>query len=132
MTLTMHVAEHRSHPRIHCHLSGSIREMDSAKVSETLGDLRRKNSSVVLHNVSLGGACLETDKSVDRGHILRLEFSLPTHGVLATFAEVCWVNADKVGVRFLALPEKGSSSLRQFVLRENIGAYRDHVERAKA
>lgn len=120
MTLTMHVMEHRNHPRIHCHLTGSIREMDSARVSETLSELRRKNASVVLYNVSLGGACLETDKPMDPGHIIRLEFSLPSHGVLATFAEVCWVNARKVGMRFLALPEKGTTSLRKFVLRENI------------
>jgi len=120
MSLLMHVAEHRSHLRIICRLIGYVRGMDSARLSESLGDFRAKNADVILQNISLGGVCLETNKPLELGNIMRLEFALPAHGMLATFAEVCWINGGKKGLRFLALPEKGMIHLRNYITRENV------------
>jgi hypothetical protein len=99
---------------------GHVREMDSAKRSESLGDFRAKNAAVILQNISLGGVCLETDKPLEPGNIMRLEFTLPSHGMLATFAEVCWISGGKKGMRFLALPEKGIVHLRNYITHENV------------
>jgi hypothetical protein len=120
MNLMTNVAEQRRHPRVVCSLVGTIREMESARLAETLGDLHSKNTSVVLHDISLGGVCLRTDQVLTLGNIMRLEFALPAHGFLATFAEVCWINGGKIGMKFLALPEKGAIYLRNFILHEDV------------
>jgi hypothetical protein len=93
--------------------------MESAHIAETIGELRRRNASIAITNVSLGGACIETETSLQPGAIMRLEFTLPSHAALATFAEVCWSNGKRIGMRFLALSDKGTTELRQYILREN-------------
>jgi hypothetical protein len=120
MSLMLRVTEQRAHPRLVCQLTGSLREMESARVSETLDEFRHKNHLVTLQNLSLGGTRIETDLPLQPGHVIRLEFGLSTHGMLATFVEVCWAKGKQAGVRFLALPDKGVQNLRQFLLRENI------------
>lgn len=120
MALTMPIAEQRRYPRVTCRLTGAVREMDSAGVSSTLGDFQRRASAVVLHNISLGGACIESDQSVEKDRIIRLEFSFPSRETLATFVEVCWAIGRKAGVRFLAVSEKGQVHLRQYILRETV------------
>jgi hypothetical protein len=111
------VLEHRRHPRVPCRLEAIIREVDSSRTASTVEELKRQNQTVVINNVSLGGVCLESEANVTAGKIIRLEFSLPEHNHIAAFVEICWAGGRRLGLRFLALSDKGLNDLRQFILR---------------
>jgi len=83
------------------------------------------DSAAVVHNLGLGGVCLETKRFYEPGRVMRLEFTLPFHGTLATFAEVCWTDGFRMGMRFLAVPEKGTQDLKQYILSERVSGQQD-------
>ncbi len=114
------VIENRHHPRVECHWVAILRDMDDDASSRSLDDLRRRTGSAVVSNISLSGVCFESDLLLERGHIIRMEVTLPSHERLATFVEVCWREGSRFGAKFLALPEKGQTVLRQHVTREQV------------
>jgi hypothetical protein len=116
------VIENRHHPRVECHWVAISATMDDDSSSRSLDDLRRRNRSPrLVSNISLSASFVSrANLLLERGHIIRMEVTLPSHERLATFVEVCWREGSRFGAKFLALPEKGQTVLRQHVTREQV------------
>lgn len=110
--------EKRKHPRAELSKKSKARFKVPNQLDLALASIK---------NVSGGGVCLLTPKSIDRGTILTLEFELPgeTAGIVAD-AEVIWSdklklpvggNAYQIGLKFIRIDEAKNDAIIKFVVR---------------
>jgi hypothetical protein len=76
----------------------SIRKACSISVYYAVGDRYFKDT---IHNVSIGGVFIETDKSFGVGQEILLTFSLPEYeSPFSLVGEVAWIGVGGIGVKF--------------------------------
>jgi len=79
---------------------------------------RRKNGRKITKtlDLSLGGAYLLADQTLEEGTQLELEITLPeADHAISTTAEVVWANETGLGLRFLALKDNDFNALRAYL-----------------
>lgn len=110
-------SEHRRHPRVHCEFEAEVRSLDEARpLAASFKEFRNHLLRTLVKNVSLGGAFVESSGAIQKGDILRMEFTLPGENTrFAAFGEVCWTDSSGGGLRFLALAEEGQVALKDYI-----------------
>ncbi len=63
-------------------------------------------------DASLGGMMLAGDQALNKGDLLTIKFTIPSRPApISAFAEVVWIKAEGVGLRFLSLREEDLKTL---------------------
>ena len=108
--------ERRVYPRITVNIPAEYRLIEDPKELETVFEMRKKVVNTKTLDVSLGGMHILSETPLSTGAILRMEITLPDRaGPLTAFAEVVWSNEAGGGLRFLAMKEDDSESLKAYI-----------------
>lgn len=106
----------RAYPRVPAHIPVSFLVMKEHKELKDIRQLIEQTKTVQSIDASLGGMKLETGEGLAQGDILTLKLSIPTKAApVSAFAEVAWVNAGGVGVRFLTMKEDDLKALELYL-----------------
>lgn len=102
----------RAYPRVPAHIPVSFLVMKEHKDLKDIRELIERTKTVQSIDASLGGLKFDGNHGLSQGDILTLKLSIPTKAApVSAFAEVAWVNASGVGIRFLTMKEDDLKSL---------------------
>lgn len=106
----------RVYPRVPAHIPVSFLVMKEHKELKDVRELIEKTKTVQSIDASLGGMKLEGNPELEKGDILTIKLVLPTKSSpISAFAEVAWINANGVGIRFLTMREDDLKALDIFL-----------------
>lgn len=106
----------RAFPRVPVHIPVTFLVMKEHKEIKDVRELIEKTKTAETLDASLGGMMLAGDQALIKGDILTIKFSIPSQSLpLSAFAEVVWIKAEGVGLRFLSMREEDAKTLEVYL-----------------
>lgn len=112
MTTDQSLLEKRGHSRFKVEIPIQYRIVDNQKVEDWETFM---NTSALAKDVSLDGLFLETDKTLEKGGVFRLDISLEDSKKLFAFAEVVWSGPQGAGLRLMMMAEEDKEDFHQYL-----------------
>lgn len=106
----------RAFPRVPVHIPITFLVMKEHKEIKDVRELIEKTKSAETLDASLGGMMLDGEQALNKGDILTIKFSIPSRALpLSAFAEVVWIKAAGVGLRFLSMRDDDVKTLETYL-----------------
>lgn len=106
----------RAFPRVPVHIPVTFLVMKEHKEIKDIRELIEKTKKAETLDASLGGMMLAGNQALNKGDVLTIKFSIPSQTAsLSAFAEVVWIKAEGVGLRFLSMREEDVKTLEVYL-----------------